>query len=180
MHELVRPRHPLLRLLPYLIASLLINGSVVLLLAHLTPDSALLLIRFPGVLMGISWGWAGLVLCVFVGIVMGLPVVAFQGAYVALKLSQIAQGADFHETLGNRTAEAILIFPWFVAAAVGYVFGYFWVFPPLGGPLIAANILWVRLLLYRQHLWIYAYEKAYLQQQQEMSHQVNGANRSLA
>ncbi len=154
-------------LLLYFLIPLLINGAAAVSLAHLNPDSALLLIKLPGVLMGISWGWAGLLLCISLGVMLGLPVAAFQSAYVTHKLAQVAEGADFGAALGNPTSAALINLPWFAAAAVGYVAGYVWLFPPLGGPLIAANILWVRSLLYRQHLWLHEHERAYGQQQRQ-------------
>ena len=157
--------HPAQHLSLYFAVPLLINGATALYLTRLNPDATLLLVRLPGILVGISWGWAGLLLCILLGVMLGLPVAAFQAAYVRCNLAEVTQGTDLPKSLYGPTAALALNLPWLIATPIAYLVGHFWLFPPLGGPLLAANVLWVRVLLYGQHLRIHQYQQAYLEQQ---------------
>ena len=157
--------HPVQHLSLYFVVPLLLNAGMALYVTRLTPDSALLLIKLPGFLAGISWGWAGLLLCIVLGVMLGLPIAAFQTAYLRYKLARVAQDGDLPKALCGPTTAAALSLPWLMAAPIAYILGYFWLFPPLGGPLLAANLLWVRVLLYGEHLRVYQYHEAYLAHQ---------------
>ncbi len=161
--------HPAIKLSAYLLLPLLLDILSVKYLAYLHPDSSLFVVRGPGMLMAISWGWAGLLFCILMGILLGLPVAALHIAFLRDRLARLREGGDVSSILDSTDTLIITVAPWFLMAAIGYIIGFFWIFAPLGGPLLAVNVLWPRTLVYHQQLWIYEYQKAYWKQQQQHS-----------
>ena len=156
--------HPTFKLAAYLLLPVLINANVVLCLPNIVPDWSLLMLRSSGVLIAVSWGWSGLLFCMLTGIALGLPVAACHVAFLRHRLARVQRGADVPGTLNGPVVAAITIVPWFLMATVGYLSAHFWLFPPIGGPIVAVNVLWARTLVYHQQLWVYEYEKAYGEQ----------------
>ena len=165
MNKPVVYEHPAFKLAAYLLLPLLLDAHLIMFLPYFTPDASLLMVRTSGMLIAISWGWAGLSFAILVGIGLGLPVAGFQIAFLRDRLARVRRGADVLSTLGSPEVAVILTIPWFVMAAVGYLVGYFWLFPPIGGAIVAINVLWARTLVYHHHLWVYEYQKAYWEQQ---------------
>lgn len=165
MNKLGLSEHPAIKLAAYLLLPVLIDAHLVVYLPYVIPDSSLLMLRTSGMLIAISWGWAGLFLCILLGILIGLPVAGFHIAFLRDRLAQVRRGADVPSTLASFEVWAITTMPWFLMAAVAYLVGYFWLFPPVGGAILAVNVLWARTLVYNQQLWVYEYHRAYWQQQ---------------
>jgi len=157
--------HPAFKLAAYLLVPLVLDTHLVMFLPYFTPDSPLLMLRTSGMLIAISWGGAGLLFTILIGIGLGLPVAGCQIAFLRDRLARVQRGADVPTVLSSPEVGVITTIPWFAMAAVGYLIGYFWLFPPIGGAVVAVNVLWARTLVYHHHLWVYEYQKAYWQQQ---------------
>ena len=125
------------------------------------------MLRGSGILVAISWGWPGMLFCVLTGVVLGLPVAAFSIAFLRRRLAQVSRGADANSTLGGPLVKFVLVMPWFLMAAAAYLATHSWLFPPVGGPLVALNVLWARTLVYRYHLRAYDQQNLYPQQSTE-------------
>ena len=151
-----RPGH---QVLVYLLVPVALDALTVVYLGRINPEFSMLLVRLPGAMMGVCWGWAGFVLCIILGLMLGFPVAGFQSAYLSHRLAEMRRSGNPGPVLPART-ELLINLPWFLAAAVGYLVGYAWLFPPVGGALLAGNVLWMRALLYPQHVQIYRYEQA--------------------
>ena len=157
--------HPAVKLAAYLLLPVSLDIVSAKYLAYLQPDWSLFIVRGSGMLIAVSWGWAGLLCCVMVGILLGLPVAGLHIAFLRDRLAQLRDGSDVSRVLDGTDSLIITVVPWFLMAAIGYVVGFFWLFPPLGGPLLAVNVLWPRTLVYHHQLWVYEYQKAYGKQQ---------------
>jgi hypothetical protein len=148
--------HPLIHLVGYLLVPVLINTLTILHSDKVLPAGGALMLHGGGVLLAINWGPSGLVLCAFLGVLFGLPIAGMQAAYLSSRLARVDKGADARETLrldpwlGGP-------WPWLVAALVAMAVGWVWVFPPLGGPLLAVNVLWARTLVYHHEVRVYEY-----------------------
>ena len=151
--------HPAMHLLLYLLVPVALNVLCLLNLKSLFPQGSTLILRSGGMLLAVSWGWAGLFMCMILGVLFGLPIAGLQGAYLRSRLARVEKGASPRSALA---LEPWLSgpWPWIVAAAVAYAVGWVWVFPPLGGPLLAVNVLWARTLIYRPELLAYEYQRA--------------------
>jgi hypothetical protein len=146
-------------LLLYLLVPLAINLICVLKMPELFPLGSTLVLRGGGMLLAVSWGWAGVFTCVLAGVLFGLPIAGLQAAYLRSRLVRIQRGADVRAALRPDPWLAGP-WPWLVAALVAFGVGWFWVFPPLGGPLMSVNVLWARTLLYHPELLAYEYRRA--------------------
>ncbi len=152
-------KHPAVYLLAYLLVPLTIDLMTALNLAHIFPDSRMFVLRTGSLLVAVSWGWVGLFVCILLGILFGLPVAGLQAAYFRSRLLQIREGVDrqedpdFDPWIGGLA-------PWLVMVGVVYLVGRAWVFPPIGGILLAVNVLWARSLVYPVHLLAYEYRRA--------------------
>ena len=70
---------------------------------------------------------------------------------------------------------------WLLIAGVAYGIGWFWVFPPLGGPLLAVNVFFARTLTYRAELLAYEYLRADEEvRNEELGHEEPPAETELA
>lgn len=148
--------HPTVHLLVYLLVPLAINLFCLLKMAELFPRGSTFVLRGGGMLFAVSWGWAGLFTCVFGGVLFGLPIAGFQGAYLRSRLARVRRGAEVRTAL-EYDPWLSGPWPWLLMALVAFGVGWFWVFPPLGGPLLSVNVLWARTLLYRFELQAHQY-----------------------
>ncbi len=151
--------HPALPLLACLLVPVCIDLACAINLGQLNPSSQTLVLRASGVLLVISWGWAGLLACILFGVLLGLPIAGLQVAYLRAGLARIERGRDVRESL--RPESLLLgLGPWFLMVGVAWLVGWAWVFGVLGGTLMAVNVLWARTLVYRAHLLAYEYLRA--------------------
>ncbi len=147
--------HPLFVLAAYLLVPLVMNILVACSFhTHTLPVEALVL-AVPGAVAVIQWGWAGLLCCVAVGLLIGLPIVGLQRAYLYHKIQALRDGARFQRVFILEEYVIMMTAPWLMGMVVGHLIGSLLVFPPVGGPLIAVNVLWARTLVYPSHRQAY-------------------------
>ena len=151
-------RHPAWELCAYLLVPLAVD-LLALLRTPYAAGAPLLVLRVQGLLVAVSWGGAGLLLCVLAGVLVGLPIAGLQTAAWRARLQQVREGADPRQVLRAApwTTGAL---PWLLTAGAAFLLGYPWLFPPLGGILMAVNVLWARTLVYHPHLLAWAYLEA--------------------
>ena len=159
-------QHPAIHLVLYLVVPVAINAMCVLNMDKLFPTGSTLVLRGSGMLMAVSWGWAGLFLCALLGAGFGLPIAGMQAVYLRSRLARVERGADVRETL-RLDPWLVGGWPWLAALVVAMAVGWVWVFPPLGGPLLAVNALWARTLVYHHELRVYEYLRADAELRQE-------------
>ncbi len=151
--------HPAVHLLAYLLVPVALNLLCAAHMESLLPQGGVLIVRGGGLLFAVAWGWAGLLICVLLGVAFGLPIAGLQGAYLRSRVARVERGEEVNRAL-KLDPWLAGPWPWFAAALVAYAVGWFWVFPPLGGPLMAVNVLWARTLIYRPELMVYEYLRA--------------------
>ena len=151
--------HPAVHLLLYLVVPVTLNVVTAVHMNTLFPSGSTMVFRGSGLLFAVSWGWAGLVLCALLGLLFGLPIAGMQAAYLRSRIRRIERGGDVAAAL-RLDPWLGGTWPWLLAALVAYGVGWIWVFPPLGGPLMAVNVLWARTLVYHAELLIYEYHRA--------------------
>jgi len=151
--------HPAVPLLACLLVPACIDLACAVNLEQLNPSSQTLVLRASGVLLAVSWGWAGLLACILFGVLLGLPVAGLQVAYLRAGLARIERGHDVRESL-RPESRLLGLWPWLPMVAVAWLVGWVGVFGVLGGTLMAVNVLWARTLVYRAHLLAYEYLRA--------------------
>lgn len=151
--------HPAIPLLASLLAPVCIDLACALNLGQLSPVNQTLVLRTSGVLVLISWGWAGLLACILFGVLLGLPIAGLQVAYLRAGLARIERGHDVRESL-RLESPVLSLGPWLLMAAVAWLIGWAWVFGVVGASLMAVNVFWARTLVYRAHLLAYEYLRA--------------------
>ena len=154
-----RPEHPALYLSAYLLVPLAVDLVTAQYLHKLLPQGSVFVLRASGLLVAISWGSTGLLFCMLLGLLCGLPVALMQIAYLRSRLELVAAGEEVSVALRTNPWIAQLP-PWLFAAGIAYLLGRLWVFAPQGGILMAVNVLWARTLVYRAHLLVYEYRRA--------------------
>lgn len=151
--------HPAMHLLAYLLVPFSIDVMTVLNLSHIFPDNRMLVVRTGSLLVALSWGYLGLLACLLGGLLFGLPIAGLQAAYFRSRLLQIRKGVETGET-PNFDPWIGGIVPWLVMVGVAYLVGRAWVFPPIGGILLAVNVLGAYALVYPAYLLAYEYQQA--------------------
>jgi hypothetical protein len=146
--------HPALHLLAYLFVPLAINTLALVHSDKVFPTGGTLVLGGGTTLVAISWGWGGLFFCAFLGACFGLPIAGLQAAYLHSRLARVSRGQDVRQALALDPWLGGP-WPWLVAATVAMAVGWVWVFPPIGGPLLAVNVLWARTLLYHHEVRVY-------------------------
>jgi len=153
------PPHPTVHLLLYLVVPLAINVLCAVHMKDLFPLGGTLVLRGGGMLFVVSWGWAGLFVCMLLGVLFGLPIAGLQAAYLRSRVARVERGAPV-QTLLTLDPWLAGPWPWLAASVVAFAVGWVWVFPPLGGPLVAVNVMWARTLIYRPELLVFEYWQA--------------------
>ena len=164
--------HPAVHMMAYLLVPLAINAFAMLHSDKVFPTGGTLVLRTSGVLVAFTWGWAGLFLCAFLGACFGLPIAGLQAAYLHSRLARVSRGQDVRQALALDPWLGGP-WPWLVAAAVAMAVGWVWVFPPMGGPLLAVNVLWARTLLYHHEVRVYELLRAEEELHGEESHETS-------
>lgn len=140
-------RHPAVHLLICLSVPLVIDVLCLFTFSTLLPRGGTLAFGSSDMLIAISWGGAGLFLCIVMGALLGLPIAGLQIAYLRSRLARLAQGEDPRRALALDPMIAGMA-PWLLMTGVAWIAARSWVFPPLGGPLVAVNVLWASALVY--------------------------------
>jgi hypothetical protein len=154
-------------MLGYLMVPVLINTLCMLHSDKILPTSGgTLVLGGGGVMVAIAWGWSGLFLCMFLGALFGVPIAGMQAAYLHSRLARVDRGAEPRDLL-KMDPWLGGPWPWLLTAAVAMAVGWVWVFPPLGGPLLAVNVLWARTLVYHHELRVYEYLQADAESREE-------------
>ncbi len=149
--------HPACLLATYLLVPLIINGIVASWLSRTDLMADALVVGVPGAVVVIEWGWTGLAFCLWVGALMGVPVAGLQAAYLKDQLRAVKRGADFDRTFESAEYVLMMTAPWLMGVLVGHLVGSLFIFSPIGGPLIAVNVLWARVFVYAAHMRVYSY-----------------------
>jgi hypothetical protein len=150
--------HPIVLLAVYLLVPVSLNAAAIALGRNLLIQRHVLVLRLPGVLVGIQWGWAGIVACALVGFTIGVPVAMMQTTCLRDKLRAGRAGTVPCSTFLSARYVLCMTVPWLVAFAAGHLLGDAMAYKPIGGALIASDVLLARVLVYRSHrdawLWV--------------------------
>lgn len=136
------PRRPRLRrrtviTLASAMIPLAFDAAFVHALQRVRPENETLFINIPGLIIGISWGLLAVLICMCLGMLIGLPVALVEA---------MRYRPGRRQKLGATSELVVTIVPWMIAFLFAFFLGISYVFPPVGGPLLMMNTLLARVV----------------------------------